>query len=131
MIEIIPIDIYINTVIIASGIDEREFDLFYYDNVLRMTNEEYERIREDIVNPNSCAGVTTRLECGSVFVFIRKGKEREDLTVIHELYHATNNVLMRAGVNHDEDDEPYAYLLAWLTNEYYNRLDEYETKNKL
>ena len=56
MIEIIPIDIYINTVIIASGIDEREFDLFYYDNVLRMTNEEYERIREDIVNPNCCAG---------------------------------------------------------------------------
>lgn len=72
MIEIIPIDIYINTVIIASGIDVREFDMFYYDNVVRMTNEEYERIRSDILNPNSCSGCTTRLGNGSVFVFIRK-----------------------------------------------------------
>ena len=129
MIEIIPIDIYVNTVIIASGIDVREFDMFYYDNVVRMTNEEYERIRSDILNPDSCSGCTTRLENGSVFVFIRKGKEKEDLVVAHELYHATNNVLMRAGVNHDIDDEPYAYLLGWLTNEYFNRLDKYETEN--
>lgn len=130
MIEIVPIDIYINTVIIASGIDVQEFDKFYYDNVLRITNEEYERIRADILNTNSCAGCTTQLGNGSVFVFIRKGKERTDLVVAHELYHATNDVLMRAGVNHDRDDEPYAYLLAWLTNEYYNRLDKYETENK-
>lgn len=131
MIEIIPIDIYINTVIIASGIDVKEFDKFYYDNVLRMTNEEYERIRADILNTNSCAGCTTQLGNGSVFVFIRKGKEKTDLVVAHELYHATNDVLMRAGVNHDIDDEPYAYLLAWLTNEYYYRLDKYETENEV
>ena len=131
MIEIIPIDIYVNTVIIASGIDVQEFDKFYYDNVLRITNEEYERIRADILNTNSCAGCTTQLGNGSVFVFIRKGKEKTDLVVAHELYHATNDVLMRAGVNHDIDDEPYAYLLAWLTNEYYNRLDKYETENEV
>jgi hypothetical protein len=129
MIATINIDIYLNCVIIAAGIDEKEFDRLYYDNVTKITDDEYKAIRKDIADKSSCDGLTTTLDCGNVFVFIRKGRERYDLTVAHELYHATNRVLMRAGVLHDEHDEPYAYLLAWLTNEYYNRLDDYENGN--
>lgn len=126
MIETINIDIYLNCVVIATGIDEKEFDDFYYRNVTRITDEEYKLIRKDIADKNSCNGLTMQLDNGNVLVFIRKGHERKDLVVAHELYHAANKILMRAGVHHDEDDEPYAYLLAWLTNEYYNRLDDYE-----
>ena len=126
MIEYINIDIYLNCVVIAAGIDEKEFDRLYYDNATKFTDEEYKLIRRDIVDKSSCNGLTVQLDNGNVFVFIRKGQERKDLCVSHELYHATNKILMRAGVHHDEDDEPYAYLLAWLTNEYYCRLDDYE-----
>lgn len=128
MIEFVSVDMFINTVVIASGIDIREFDLLYYDNHTKFTDEEYRLIANDIKNENSCAGMTMQLDCGNIFVFIRKGHERRDLTVIHELHHAANKLLQRAGVNHDGDDETYAYLTAWLVNEYYNRLDDYEKK---
>jgi hypothetical protein len=130
MIEFINIDIYITTVVVAAGIDEKEFDMLYYDNVKKFTNEEYERIRADIKNPNICDGLTCSLECGDVFMYIRKGKERKDLTVSHEIFHAVNKILCRAGANHDADAEPWAYLIGWFTNEYYNRLDDFENKNK-
>ena len=127
MIEYFDIDIYLNCVIVAAGIDEKEFDRLYYDNVTKFTDEEYRLIRGDIVDKNSCNGLTIQLDCGNVFVFIRKGSERKELYVVHELYHAVVKVLTRAGVNHDDSDEPYAYLLGWLTNEYFNKLDEQET----
>lgn len=129
MIEQINIDIYLNRVIFAVGIDEKEFDRLYYDNVTKITDDEYKIIRRDIADKNSCNGLTTPLDNGNVFVFIRRGQERKDLTVAHEIFHATHNVLKRAGVVLDADGEAYAYLLAWLMNEYYNRLDDYENGN--
>jgi len=126
MIETINIDIYLNCIVFAVGIDEKEFDDLYYRNVTRITDEEYKLIRKDIADKNSCNGLTTQLDNGNVFVFIRKGQERKDLTVAHEIFHATHNILKRAGVVLDADGEAYAYLIGWLTNEYYNRLDDYE-----
>lgn len=130
MIEFIPIDIYLNTIVIASGIDEKEFDVLYEDNKDKFTYDEYQTIRNDISNDKICDGSTCLLDCGNIFVYIRKGRERKDLTVAHELFHAVNKLLCRAGVNHDADAEPWAYLLGWLTNEYYIRLDDYENKNE-
>jgi ribosomal silencing factor RsfS len=130
MIEFINIDIYLNCIVVAAGVSVKEFDKLYYDNVTKFTNEEYEEIRRDIANENSCNGETVLLENGNIFVFIRKGHEREELYVIHELFHAVNKLLCRAGVNHDADAEPWAYLMGWLVNEYFNRLDDFENKNK-
>ena len=130
MIEFINIDIYLNCIVVAAGVDVKEFDKLYYDNVTKFTNEEYEEIRRDIANENSCNGETVLLENGNIFVFIRKGHEREELYIIHELFHAVNKLLCRAGVNHDADAEPWAYLMGWLSNEYFNRLDDFENKNK-
>jgi hypothetical protein len=130
MIEFINIDIYLNCIVVAAGIDVKEFDKLYYDNVTKFTNEEYEEIRRDIANENCCNGETVLLENGNIFVFIRKGHEREELYVIHELFHAVNKLLCRAGVNHGADAEPWAYLMGWLVNEYFNRLDDFENKNK-
>lgn len=130
MIKVIPIDIYITNIVVLAGIDEKEFDDFYYRNVTRITDEEYKRIRADIADKHSCDGLTSLLDSGSVLVYIRKGKERTDLVVGHEIFHAVNKVLCRAGVNHDADAEPWAYLMGWLFNEYYNALDDYENENK-
>lgn len=130
MIEFIPIDIYLNTIVIASGIDEKEFDVLYEDNKDKFTYDEYKTIRNDIANNKTCDGSTCLLDCGNIFVYIRKGRERKDLVVAHELFHAVNKLLCRVGVNHDADAEPWAYLLGWLTNEYYIRLDDYENKNE-
>ena len=129
MIEFVPIDIYLNTIVIAAGIDEKEFDVLYEDNKDKFTYDEYQTIRNDIASDKICDGSTCLLDCGNIFVYIRKGSERKDLTVAHELFHAVNKLLCRAGVNHDADAEPWAYLLGWLTNEYYNRLDDYESNN--
>lgn len=126
MIEFINVDIYINTIVIAAGIDAEGFDILYEDNKDKFSYEEYQKIRNDINDDSICDGSTCLLDCGNIFVFIRKGCERKDLTVAHELFHAVNKLLCRAGVNHDADAEPWAYLLGWLTNEYYNRLDDYE-----
>ena len=126
MTEEIIIDIYLNSIFFAVGIDEKEFDDLYYRNVKRITDEEYKLIRKEIADKSSCNGLTMQLDCGNVFVFIRKGQERKDLTVAHELFHAAHNILKRAGVVLDAGGEAYAYLLAWLTNEYYNRLDDFE-----
>jgi len=46
------------------------------------------------------------------------------LFVAHEIYHIVNRILMDRGIQHTYDDEPYAYLVGWLTNMYYNTLDE-------
>ncbi len=35
--------------------------------------------------------------------------------LVHELYHAANHILTECGVRHDERDEPFAYLLEYLT----------------
>lgn len=86
MIEFINIDIYLNCIVVAAGVDVKEFDKLYYDNVTKFTNEEYEEIRRDISNENCCNGETVLLENGNIFVFIRKGQERKDLTVSHELF---------------------------------------------
>ena len=126
MIETINIDIYLNCVVIATGIDEKEFDDLYYRNATKFTDEEYKMIRKDIADKKSCNGLTAQLDCGNVFVFIRKGQERMDLTVAHEIFHAVQRILTRAGVEMGEDGESYAYLMGWLTNEYYNRLDDFE-----
>lgn len=130
MIEFINVDIYLNCVVIAAGISVEDFDDLYERNKDKFSYGEYKQIRNDIENEKSCNGLTSTLDCGNIFVFIRKGQERKDLTVAHELYHATNRLLFRAGVNHDEDDEPFAYLDAWLTNEYYNRLDDFENEQQ-
>lgn len=130
MIEIINVDIYLCSVVVLAGIDEREFDGFYYRNVTRITDEEYKEMRSDITDKNSCNGFTCETQFGDVIVFLRKGEERKELYVVHEMFHAANKILCKRGVKHDSSAEPWAYMIGYLVNEYYNRLDKYEDENK-
>lgn len=130
MIQIIPIDMFLHTIVIGVGITGYDLDLLYYDNVERMTDEERKIIKNDITTPSSCNGMTMTLDSGTIFVYIRKGKERDISVVAHELYHAVNRLLYRVGVRRDEDDEACAYLLGWLMQEYFKQLNEFENENQ-
>lgn len=119
MIENINVDIYGRDVAFLVEVTPKEFDLFYYDNVTRITDEEYKAIRADIQNVKGVGGVTWMLDSGYLLVYLRDG--RSDIFVPHEIFHVCNKILYSAGVNHDGDAEPWAYLIGWMTNEYYRK----------
>lgn len=124
----IDVPIYKCSVIVLTATTEREFDSFYYKNVKAMTNDECDSIRESLRNVGDASAWTQYLESGDVVVWF--SNPWRDGDVVHELYHATNCILTHRGVEHTKDDEPFAYLLGYLVNEYWLLVDKYETKRK-
>lgn len=52
-------------------------------------------------------------------------------TIIHECYHAANNIWDWINAKHDVDnDEPFAYLLSYLAKESRTFINEIEDENK-
>ena len=119
MVDNISVDIYGIDVAFLVEVTPEEFDRFYYDNVTRITDEEYRGIRKDILDEKRVGGATWWLDSEMPLVYIRDG--RSDMFVPHEIFHVCNKILCTAGVNHDADAEPWAYLIGWMTNEYYRK----------
>lgn len=117
MIKVHNIDVYRCTVIFIVGEDERELDLFYYDNVKRMTDEERNEIVSDMRNPR-IDGCVLQTDSGSYIVWLSRFDNES--VVAHEIYHVANKILCQRGVNHDADGEPWAYLIGHLTEVFYN-----------
>jgi hypothetical protein len=128
MVERISVPIYGRDVAFLAEITLEEFDRFYYDNVTKITDAEYKAIREDILNKKGVGGVTWHLDSELMLVYLRDGKS--DITVPHEIFHVCNKILCSAGVNFDADGEPWAYLIGWLTNEYYRKYWDWIDKGK-
>lgn len=121
MIHSIDIDLLRANLVYLIASTVQEFDRFYYDNVTRITDEEYKQIRNEIEHPELCAGCTWLLDNNTVLVFIRnKWNEGE---VAHEMIHAAYKLLKPRGFDLD-DEEIWAYLGGYLTEEYYNYLRE-------
>lgn len=116
MITKIDVPIYTRSVAFVVEPTLEEFDRFYYDNATKITDGEYKSMKEDLQN-KEVGGTTWHLDSGLFLVYLRKGNS--DSFVAHELFHVCNKILCAAGVNHDADAEPWAYLIGWLTNEYY------------
>lgn len=127
MIEVIDVPIYLRTVAFLVEITKEELHRFYYDNAAKITDEEYRQMIEDYEN-SDVDGTTWRLESGLMLVFLKDG--RSDIDVPHEIFHVCNKILCAAGVNHDADAEPWAYLIGWLTNEYYRKYWSWVDSNK-
>ena len=119
MIDSIKVDIYSADVAFLVEVTPEEFDRFYYDNVTRITDEEYKGIKKDILSKDNVGGATWWLDSGFFLVYLRNG--RSDWYVSHEIFHVCNKILCRAGVHHDPDAEPWAYLIGWMTQEYYKK----------
>lgn len=122
MIFTINIDLYLTDVAFLVETSLDEFERFYYDNVKNITDEEYKCFRNDIEDEKNCAGFASTTDSGKYIVYLRYADT--DLFVAHEIYHIVNRILMDRGIQHTYDDEPYAYLDGWLTDMYYNTLDE-------
>lgn len=132
MIIQIHVPIYRCSVLCFCESSLKEFDEFYYKNVKGFTNDEYDRIREYIQNDKSSYAWTQGLKTTDIMVWFTR--PRIDMDVAHEFYHATHMILVERGILHENDkgsgDEPFAYLLGYLINEYYVMLDDMESKEK-
>lgn len=126
MITSIDVPIYDRSIAFLVEVTPEEFDRFYYDNVTSITDEEYKQCRKDIEKQGG--GFTGVLDSGNLLVYLSKGNS--DIIVPHEIFHAVNSILCLAGVNHDIDAEPWAYLIGWLTNEYYLRYWDWKDNQK-
>lgn len=116
MIKGIDVPIYRRSISFLVECTLKEFEEFYYNNATKITDSERKQIEEDFEN-DEVMGTTWILDSGLFLVFLKNG--RSDIDVPHEIFHVCNKILCMAGVNHDADAEPWAYLIGWLTNEYY------------
>lgn len=132
MIIQIHVPIYRCSVLCFCNSTLEEFDEFYYKNVKGFTNKEYEDVRNYIKNDKSSYAWTQHLETTDIMIWFTR--PRVDMDVVHEFYHATHMILVERGIYHDDEkgtgDEPFAYLLGYLVNEYYVTLDNMENENK-
>jgi hypothetical protein len=128
MIESIKVPMYERDIAFLVEITPEEFDRFYYDNATKITDEEYRQIRRDISEKTGVGGVTWRLDSELMLVYLSNG--RSDVMVPHEIFHVCNKILCAAGVNHDADAEPWAYMIGWLTNEYYRKYWDWVDKGE-
>lgn len=116
MINYLDIDVWQNSIVFIVEPTLNEFDRFYYDNTIRMTDEEYRTMRKDIERPDSCMGFTIKVCDGGIVIFLRDAYKF--LYSSHEIFHAVNAILHRAGVHLDEDGEPWAYTTGYVTDWY-------------
>ena len=116
MIDFVNIDVWQNSIVFIVEPTLQEFDSFYYNNTKRMTDEEYREMRSDIEHEDSCMGFTIKVCDGGIVVFLRDAYSF--LYSSHEIFHAVNQILHRAGVHIDEDGEPWAYTIGYVTDWY-------------
>lgn len=132
MIIQIHVPIYRCSVLCFCDSNIREFNEFYYKNVTSFTNKEYDELCGCIKDDKSSYAWVHHLETTDIMIWFTR--PRVDMDVVHEFYHAAHMILVERGVYHENEkgtgDEPFAYLLGYLVNEYYNYLDELENKNE-
>ena len=120
MIKIVNIPIYKTTVVLVTETSEEEWTEFYKLYSDKITEDDNLCILKDIRYPDSCNGSTITLDKGDYVVFVRN-KDREG-DVAHEIFHAANKILCSRGVHHESDGEAWAYLIGYITEEYYSMI---------
>ena len=122
MVIAVDVDMYHASVVFMVESDIHEFNMLYYDNVSKITDEEYKCMLNDIENPCLCNGFTIALDSGAIIVYLRHADYEED--VAHEIFHAANRILCKRGFELDESGEAWAYLVGYLTRKFYEALKE-------
>lgn len=86
----------------------------------KLTDDEIQNVIDDIANVVGVGGTTTILDKGGHLVYIRDANRL--FYSMHEIYHVADRILKSRGIVHDEDDEIYAYMVGWLSEEYDNMI---------
>ena len=129
-IKIIDIPIYNTSVCFFIVGTKEELDILKEDNPHKIDQEIYTQILTDIEQPDKCDGFTIPLLDMSYLIYIRDGLEYNPRICIHEIFHVVNYTLTDRGVKHEETAEALAYLIGWLTEEYYKFLNQEEENEK-
>lgn len=127
IIEILNIPIYNTSVCCLIGGVVKDFEILYEDNKNMFNNETYNAIKEDIGNEDF-AGFVSCIKNNSYFLFIREKYINDIYIVIHEIFHLTNHILWDRDVDIDKKGEAYAYLIGWLSEQYFNIVNNEERK---
>lgn len=123
-VEIINVDVYQTSVCICVGLDIKGLDDLKEDNPNKFDDEIYKQMKDDITNVDSCDGFASTLKDGSYLMYIREDHEADYRVVIHELFHITNKILFDRGVYWEENAEPWAYLIGYLAESYFNIINK-------
>ena len=125
MIKIVDVLLYRCSVVflIESTLEEWKtfFDEQYKDNKLQSSNDA--DVREMFEDNTSGFVISTGL---NDYICYISNSENAGL-VAHEIFHAANAVLQGRGVTLDSSGEAYAYMIEYLTNEFYNIINEEES----
>ncbi len=115
-VQIIDIDIYKCRLVVFRGGTLKEVHKWLDDEYIEKDDEEIVRSLleqfDEVIGHSGGAFIWYEREN---FVWLPTSSGMPELA--HELYHAANHILTQLGVKHDEQDEPFAYLLEHLTRQ--------------
>ena len=119
MIEPLYVPIYKCSVVFLIESTEQEWQQFYEANIDIADEEDNVNVLKQLKDANALGWcIQSGDDC---FCYI---KDKSQVGVIvHEIFHATNFILLTKGCAIDIDAEPWAYLLEYLINEFYKILD--------
>lgn len=118
MVWSVEIPIYDAEVIFLVECSPEEADDALHDKFRKAPQDAFDALLDDIRDNSNCDGATCHNSRNTYYymVYIRHVTHRN---VSHELFHVVNMILMTRGISHDETAEPWAYLIGWLTERFY------------
>lgn len=123
MIRIIDIPIYRCSVVFLIGASREEWGAFFEENKKKGALTERDNI--DVIDEydnEQCLGFVVETE-GKDCITCIKDKNNPGV-VAHEIFHAANAILHGRGVEPGNASEPWAYLIEYITNEFYSIPEE-------
>ena len=128
-IEIVNVEIFNTSVAVCIGINKEDLDILKEDNPNKIDDDIYKQLLKDIEDETICSGFATTLKDGTYLMFIREGFENNYSVVNHELFHITNFILYDRSVYYERTAETFAYLIGWLSEQYFNIVNSNEEDN--
>lgn len=121
MIKILELPIYKTTIIMMAESKPREWEEFYHLYEDKLTEDDFKDILHDIQSPTECNGFTRSLDKGDYAFYVRFKNRVGDIA--HEIFHVSNKILCSRGVYHEADGEAWAYLIGYITEEFYSMIN--------
>ena len=121
MIKILDLPIYHTTVVMMAESSPREWEEFYHLYEDKLTESDFKDMLYDIQNKYTCNGFTRCLDKGDYAFYIRYKEYYGDIA--HEIFHVANKILCKCGVFHEADGEAWAYLIGYITEQFYDMLE--------
>jgi hypothetical protein len=129
IIEVLDIPIYNTNVLLFLGGNIEDFEFLYENNKTKFTKEEYNCIINDL-QKDGYAGFVSCINDFSYFLCVKENYIKDYSIVIHEIFHLTNHILWDRDVDIDKKGEAYAYLIGWLSKQYFNIIEDVENKER-